>query len=107
MKNSVKSILGALMLALFISSSALAQIGIPMGEDPTEMTQMGKEQIDPEDLPKEVVEAISAGEYAQWTVDKAYAISESGTLSYEVHFKNPDGQAETVTYDQNGEVIGA
>lgn len=107
MKNSVKTILGALMLTLFVGSTAIAQTGTPLGADQQEIPQQQKQKITAEELPDQVADAITMSDYAEWQIDEAYMVSESNEITYQVTFKNPQGQTETETYDKNGKVIDA
>ncbi|MEQ8474295.1 MAG: hypothetical protein RIC35_24075 [Marinoscillum sp.] len=107
MKNSVKTILGALMLTLFVSSAALAQTGTPVTADEQEIPQQQKQEITAEELPDPVADAIVTSDYAEWEINEAYMVSESNEITYEVTFVNPQGQTETETYDKNGKVIDA
>lgn len=102
----------ALAIAILLGGSASFGAAMSSNLDNTVVVaQDERTEISKDELPEAVSDAWDSGEYSDYQISAVYQVRSTDELgnsviTYEIEYTNEEGTIGTVTFDENGEMIG-
>ncbi len=102
----MKKLFVYLMLSVFFMGTGLSATSIESSKDNLEISLQDKKEIEKEDLPQAVQQALKEDRFQNYSINKIYEVTGSDRSKYyAVEFDYGGGQTTTINFDKHGEII--